>query len=136
MNINIRFLDKAGSLGAFISAMACPVCFPLFSVLGSILGIGVLFPFEERTIVYIFMGFVAVAFAGNIVSYLLHRKYLPLAAGVLSTISVFYGIFISYNKGFLYAGVIGLLAASVLNYFESRRCEKCNIRIKTKGQSL
>lgn len=130
MDINLRFLDKAGSFGALLSAMACPVCFPLFSVLGSILGVGVLFPFEEKTIVYIFMFFVVVALIGNLISYFHHRKLLPLLIGVSGTLSVFYGIFFSYNKLFLYAGVIALLTAAVLNYVESRWCDKCELKIE------
>lgn len=133
MEFNLRFLDKAGGIGAFVSAMACPVCFPLFSVLGSVLGVGVLFPFEEKTIVYIFMGFVVIAFIGNIISYMNHRKILPMLTGGLSTVSIFYGIFISYNKLFLYAGVIGLLAAAFLNYLENRRCKVCSFK---PGKSL
>jgi len=135
MEMNIRFLDKAGGIGAFVSAMACPACFPLFSVLGSILGVGVLFPFDERTVIYIFMGFVVIALIGNSISFAHHRKLIPLLTGSLSALSIFFGIFLSYTAAFLYAGVIGLLVAAVLNFVESRRCEKCTVRIKNAPSS-
>ena len=39
-------LDKIGTLGVWLAALSCPVCFPALGVLVSLLGLGFLSAFE------------------------------------------------------------------------------------------
>ena len=39
-------LDKVGSIGAIIAGAAVPCCFPFLSLIGGILGLSFLAPFE------------------------------------------------------------------------------------------
>jgi len=36
-----RFLEKVGSIGAVIGALACPICFPKIAIVGAAIGLGV-----------------------------------------------------------------------------------------------
>ena len=46
LNLLARIADKAGSLGAVISAMGCGMCFPAIASLGAALGMGFLSQWE------------------------------------------------------------------------------------------
>lgn len=46
LNITARLGDKAGSLGALISAMGCAMCFPAIASIGSAIGLGFLSQWE------------------------------------------------------------------------------------------
>ena len=116
-----------GSIGSVIAALACPACFPFFAVVGSALGLGVFLPFEG-TVFLVFQILVGLALVGNIISFFSHRKLLPLVVGVMSPLLIFFAIYIYWNSRFLYAGLFGLLAASVLNFMAKRRCASCEIK--------
>jgi hypothetical protein len=45
-----RIIEKAGSIGAIIGALACPICFPKIAIIGSAIGLGVLAPFEGLSV--------------------------------------------------------------------------------------
>ncbi len=79
------FIEKFGSIGAFLTALACPACFPLLAVASAALGFGVFQPLEG-----IFKIFVFIALIGNILAYLKHRKALPLTFGVIGSFLIFF----------------------------------------------
>jgi hypothetical protein len=39
-------VEKVGSIGAIIAALACPICFPKLALVGLAVGLGVLAPYE------------------------------------------------------------------------------------------
>ena len=49
-------LDRIGSVGALIAAIAAPCCFPIFAAIGTMTGMAALGPYEN-VILYIFQGF-------------------------------------------------------------------------------
>ena len=119
MSTNI--LDKVGSIGAIIAGAAVPCCFPFLSLIGSILGLSFLAPYETY-IMYAMQVLVVLALVGTVIAYRGHRKVLPLMLGILSTASVLYSVNTNLNIYLLYGGMAGLLIVAVWNSIEGRRC--------------
>ena len=118
-------LDKIGSVGAVIAGSAVPCCFPFLSLIGSILGLSFLAPYE-RYILYAMQVLVVVALVGSVIAFRNHRKIIPLLVGILSTAAVLYSLNTNMDVRFLYGGLAGLLVVAVWNSIEARRCaDKC-----------
>ena len=119
MSTNI--LDKVGSIGAIIAGAAVPCCFPFLSLIGSILGLSFLAPYQTY-VMSVMQALVVLALVGTVVAYRGHRKVLPLMLGILSTASVLYSVNTNLNIYLLYGGMAGLLIVAVWNSIEGRRC--------------
>lgn len=118
-------LDKVGSVGAVIAGAAVPCCFPFLSLIGSILGLSFLAPYE-RYILYAMQVLVVVALVGSVIAFRNHRKIVPLLLGILSTAAVLYSLNTNMDVRLLYGGLAGLLVVAVWNSIEARRCaDKC-----------
>lgn len=118
-------LDKIGSVGAVIAGSAVPCCFPFLSLIGSILGLSFLAPYE-RYVLYAMQILVIVAMIGSVISFRNHRKIIPLLLGILSTAAVLYSLNTNMDVRSLYGGLAGLLVVAVWNSIEARRCaDKC-----------
>lgn len=118
-------LDKIGSVGAVIAGSAVPCCFPFLSLIGSILGLSFLAPYE-RYVLYAMQFLVIVAMIGSVIAFHNHRKIIPLLLGILSTVAVLYSLNTSMDVRPLYGGLAGLLVVAVWNSIEARRCaDKC-----------
>ncbi|KXJ98032.1 MAG: Mercuric resistance protein MerC [Acidobacteria bacterium OLB17] len=118
-------LDKVGSIGAVIAGAAVPCCFPFLSLIGSILGLSFLAPYE-RYILYAMQILVIVALVGSVIAFRNHRKIIPLLLGILSTVAVLYSLNTNMDVRSLYGGLAGLLVVAVWNSIEARRCaDKC-----------
>ena len=125
--MNITIVDKLGSIGTLITAMACPVCWPLFATAGSALGLGVLAPYEGILMVYVFPAFVVIALLGTVLSYLKHKSLIPLSLGVVSGGLILYGFYFGWHLVLMYIGIFGLLLSSALSFIANKRREKtCN----------
>lgn len=125
MSINI--LDKVGSVGAILAGAAVPCCFPFLSLIGSILGLSFLAPYETY-MMYAMQVLVVVALIGSVIAYRGHRKFLPLLLGIVSTGAVLYSLNTDMNIKILYGGLAGLLIVAVWNSIEAKRCaEACKI---------
>src|SRR6266567_3513128 len=133
-------LDRVGSLGALIAAIAAPCCFPLFAAVGTAAGLTALGPYEGL-ILYIFQGFAVLTFVGLALSFRQHRNYGPLIVGALSCAALAYHFYYSFSLAALYSGLFGLIGASVWNYLRSRRgktpilqstitCPRCGHRVE------
>ena len=119
MSTNI--LDKVGSIGAIIAGAAVPCCFPFLSLIGSILGLSFLAPYQTY-VMYAMQALVVLALVGTVIAYRGHRKIAPLMLGILSTAAVLYSVNTDMNIYILYAGMAGLLIVAVWNSVEGRRC--------------
>ena len=119
MSTNI--LDKVGSVGAVIAGAAIPCCFPFLSLIGSILGLSFLAPYQIY-VMYAMQALVVLALVGTVIAYRGHRKILPLILGVFSTAAVLYAVNTNMNIYLLYGGLAGLLIVAVWNSIEGRRC--------------
>lgn len=120
-----NILDKVGSVGAVIAGAAVPCCFPFLSLIGSILGLSFLAPYE-RYILYAMQVLVIIALVGSVIAFRNHRKIIPLMLGILSTAAVLYSLNTNMDVRSLYGGLAGLLVVALWNSIEARRCaDKC-----------
>lgn len=121
----INVLDKFGSVGAVIAGAAVPCCFPFLSLIGSILGLSFLAPYE-RYVLYAMQILVVVAMMGSVIAFRNHRKILPLLLGILSSAAVLYSLNTDMDIRLMYGGLAGLLVVAVWNSIEAWRCaDKC-----------
>jgi hypothetical protein len=120
-------LDKVGSVGALIAGAAVPCCFPFLSLIGSILGLSFLAPYETY-VLYAMQALVVLALAGTVIAYRGHRKIAPLILGIASTVAVVYALNTDLNLMFLYSGLAGLLIVAIWNSIEAKHCaEICKV---------
>lgn len=117
---NSTIIEKIGVIGIFLTALTSPCCFPLFGIALSTLGASSFELFGGVTL-YVFLGFVVLSLIGSVFSYLYHKKWLPLFVGALSSVMIFYNYFFdSESNDTMYLGMIGLMIASLMNYYETK----------------
>jgi len=116
-----KFIEQSASVGILVTAMACPVCWPLFALAGSSLGLGILAPWEGILMNYVFPPLVMLGAVGSIVSFKSHRKVIPLVVGLLSAAIILFGFYVGWQLVLMYIGIFGMLLASVLSYLEIRK---------------
>lgn len=117
-------LEKFGSGGAIIAALACPICFPKLALIGAALGLGVFAPYER----YIALGVQALfllALAGHVSAFRAHRNKRLLGVAIATTITLFVGYYVVPSSILLQVALVGLLVSSVWHFFEMRRCARC-----------
>lgn len=119
--MKLVFLDKFGAAGVFVTALSCPVCWPLFASVGSALGLGFLLPYEAILMQVVFPVFVSIALLGSVLSYRYHRQFLPLAIGCTSALLILYGFYGGWHLNLMYIGIFGVLVSSVLSYLAKRK---------------
>jgi mercuric ion transport protein len=118
--------EKFGSVGAVLTALACPVCFPKLALIGSALGFGVLAPFEG----YVAIGAQAlflVAFIGQLLAFRQHRNRWLLTLSALATLVLFTGYYIVPSTMLLLSALAGLVISSIWLIIEQRRCAECAV---------
>jgi MerC mercury resistance protein len=113
-------LDRMGSVGALLAAIAAPCCFPLFAAVGSAAGLSALGQYEG-VILYIFQGFALLTLAGLALSFRQHRNLGPLIVGALSCAALAYHFYQSFSLLALYSGLFGLIGATLSNHVSRRR---------------
>ena len=118
------FVDRIGSLGTLVAAMACPVCWPLFATMGSSLGLGIFSPWEGIISNFVFPPFVVIAILGTILSFRSHKKRLPLVLGIVSGSLILFGFYVIWQLTLMYIGIFGLLISSVLGHLGNKQQEK------------
>lgn len=111
-----RNLDKVGSLGALIAAVAAPCCFPIFAAVSAAAGLGV-FGRYETLVLYLFQAFALLSFIGLAAGFWRHRHIGPLAMGAASMALLAFTFYGSFRTPTLYTGLLGLMAATVWNHF-------------------
>ena len=116
----VALLDRVGSLGALLAAVAAPCCFPLFAAVSAAVGLGALGRYET-IVLYAFQAFAVLSLLGLAFAFARHRHFGPLSVGLLSVGLLAYTFYYAFQSATLYAGLFGLLAATLWNYFCSRR---------------
>ena len=117
-------LEKFGSFGAIIAAMACPICFPKLALVGALVGMGALAPYETA----FFFGaqiLVVLAVIGHALSYKKHRNWKLLALAVISTILLFISLYAFVSEILSYLAFSGLIIATIWLILENRRYSTC-----------
>lgn len=119
-------LEKFGSFGAIIAAMACPICFPKLALVGALIGMGALTPYETA----FFFGaqiLVVLAVIGHVISYKKHRNWKLLSLVVISAILLFVSLYAFVSELLSYLAFSGVILATIWLIIENRRCSNCVI---------
>ena len=125
-------IDKFGTAGLFLTALFSPCCFPLFAFVASAFGFGSFELFGGWTM-WIFQAMVVISIVGIFVGYRKHKKIAPLIVALISGGLIFYAYHFYDGDHWtilLYGGMVGILGATGLNYYVSRKyivCETCAI---------
>lgn len=120
MRTAVAFLDRIGSVGALLAALAAPCCFPLFAALGTAAGMSALGAYEAE-ILYLFQGFALLTLIGLAISSRRNHNAGPLILGVVSCAALAYHFYGSLSPGALYAGLLGLIGATLWNYLNGKK---------------
>lgn len=118
MNLGTRIADKAGALGAVVSAMGCASCFPAIASLGSAVGLGFLSQYEGLFIRILLPAFAAVALLANVINARRHRQPVRAALGIIGPVLALAAVFLmrAYGRptgGLLYAGLALMVVVSI-----------------------
>ncbi|TAJ60616.1 MAG: MerC domain-containing protein [Chitinophagaceae bacterium] len=119
---NLKNIDKFGTAGLFLTAIFSPCCFPLFAFAASALGLGSAELFGGWTM-WVFQAMVLVSILGLYISYRKHGCLYPLLVAVPSGLIISYAYHFNDNDNwiyFLYAGMFGMLAATIWNFQRNR----------------
>ena len=122
--MNRAFLEKTSTLGAVIAALACPICFPKLALIGVAVGLGAFSPFERYT-TFVVQALFALAYIGQAIAYRQHRNKWLLAFAAITTTTLFAGYYLVRSSTLLEIALLGLVAASVWQVIEARRCAAC-----------
>jgi len=117
-------VEEIATVGALLAAAACPACFPMLAVVGTALGLGIFRPFEGWVFI-VFQTLVVLASVRTVLSFLRHRRLIPLIVGLSGPLLVFFALYFWFNQFLLYLGLFGLTVASVLNFLGNRQCARC-----------
>jgi hypothetical protein len=121
--VSTNILDKIGSAGALIAGAAVPCCFPFLSLIGGILGLSFLAPYEQY-VMYAMQALVVLALIGSFIAFRGHRKVLPLGLSIISTAAVLYAVNTNMSIVLIYGGMLGLITVAIWNSIEAKRCRE------------
>ncbi len=119
-------LDRIGTIGMILTAALSPCCFPLLGFALTAMGLGSFELFGGWTM-WIFQGLVLISTFGFYLSYRQHLCMYPLMIAIPSALLIFYAYHINDSENWttlLYIGMIGLLAATVWNFYRVRQHKK------------
>ncbi len=131
-------MDKLGIVGLFLTAIFSPCCFPVFAFGASALGLGSFELFGGWTM-WIFQAMVLISIMGLYISYRKHRFFHPLLIAIFSGFLIFYAYHFNESDNwiyFIYAGMIGLLTATIWNYKLNRMPGDCDTCITINGKDI
>lgn len=115
--------NKAGGLGAIISAMGCGACFPALASFGSAIGLGFLSQYEGLFISTLLPLFAGIALLANALGWLKHRQWHRSVLGMVGPTIVLVATYAMAEK-LLYVGLVAMVAVSIWDLVSpaSRRC--------------
>ena len=128
MNQIMRIADKAGALGALVSAMGCAMCFPALASLGASIGLGFLSRWEGLFVNTLLPAFAWLALVINALGWFSHRQWHRSALGMLGPTVLLLSLYPWFQYGWssyaTYSGIGLMLAVSVWDLVSpaNRRC--------------
>lgn len=126
MNIKLN-ISQLGTAGLFLTAIFSPCCFPIFAMLGSVLGLGSMELFGPGTM-WVFQGMMFLTLTGLYISYRRHKCMYPLLTAGFGALLIIYGFYFNdsnYWDYLLYSGMLGLLAGTIWNVNRNRQHKSC-----------
>lgn len=128
MNPIMRIADKAGALGALVSAMGCAMCFPALASLGASIGLGFLSRWEGLFVNTLLPAFAWLALVINALGWFSHRQWHRSALGMLGPTVLLLSLYPWFQYGWssyaTYTGIGLMLLVSVWDLVSpaNRRC--------------
>ena len=83
----IKLLDRIGSVGALLAAVAAPYCLPIFAAFSGAIGVTAL-GLNESVVFYTLQMFALLSVIGLAFAARRHRSIVPVALGIISACSV------------------------------------------------
>lgn len=129
MQMLLRIADKAGSIGALVSAAACSMCFPALAGLGAVIGLGFFSQWEGLFINTLLPAFAWLALGTNAFSWFRHRQWHRGVAGVLGPVLLLLSLYPWFQYGWstyvTYAALLLMVGVSLWDVFSpaSRPCD-------------
>ena len=124
-------IDRLGTVGMLVTAVASPCCFPLFGIVLASLGLGSFELFGDWTM-WIFQGMVLLSLIGTYLSYRRHHCLYPLMIAFPSALLIFYAYHFvdeDYWMYLQYIGMFGLLIAAGVNYYRVKLHTRMKIEL-------
>ena len=116
-----RFFDKTGAMGAIITAMGCASCFPALGSLAASLGLGFLSQFEGLFINTLLPVFAWIALIANVISFISHRRWLRVLAGVAGPVMILLTLYPLWTYGWstylFYFALLLMMVVSLWDFF-------------------
>lgn len=113
-----RSADKAGVIGAIVTAMGCAACFPALASLGAAIGLGFLSQYEGVFIRYLLPLFALIALLANVIGGLRHRQWSRMVLGMIGPALVLAAALLMSTMGLptawlLYPGLVLMVTVSI-----------------------
>lgn len=121
-------------VGLFFTALFLPYCFPLFTFIGSALGLGSFELFGGWTM-GVFLMMVLITIVGLIFSYNKSHYLHPLLIAIPSALLILFGYYV-VNTYFIYTGMFGILIATGVNYYRNKLYNTCSTCTVYNGKSV
>ena len=115
---------KFGTSGALLAAILCPICFPKLALVGALLGLSVLAPYEGWFAAAAQV-FLVIVLLGHGVAYRRHRNRWIAALAGAGVALVLGSLWLRYVETLVYLGLAVVLAATLWSVFAMRRCSSC-----------
>nr|WP_284155489.1 organomercurial transporter MerC [Sulfuricystis multivorans] len=131
-----RIGDKAGSLGALVSAMGCAMCFPAIASLGAALGLGFLGQWEELFIGTLLPASAVLLLVVHALGWFAHRQWQRSLLGMLGPVLLLLALYLWFDAKLIYVSLALMVAVSLWDLFSpaSRRCDdRCTLPAKEIG---
>ncbi len=135
LNFLTRIGDKAGALGAVVSAMGCAMCFPALANIAAALGMGFLGQWEGLFINTLFPLFASLTLFVNLLGWFSHRQWYRTLLGITGPIIVLLSLYPWFQYAWSsYATYTGLALMVIFAIWDmispaNRRCddESCTV---------
>lgn len=139
INLLTRLGDKAGSLGAMVSAMGCAMCFPAIASLGAAIGLGFLSQWEGLFVNTLLPLFAWLALAINALGWFSHRQWHRSLLGMLGPTILLLSLYPWFKYGWssyaTYTGIGLMLGVSIWDLVSpaNRRCGPDSCELPAQG---
>src|SRR6058998_575025 len=100
----IKSLDRIGSVGALLAAVAAPCCLPIFAALASALGVTAL-GLNDSVAFYALQAFALLSLTGLTIAARRHRSVVPVALGIMSAAALFFAFYAMFSAPVIYFGL-------------------------------
>jgi len=130
----INIFDKSGVIGTILAATGCASCFPALGTLGSSLGLAFLSQYEGLFINTLLPIFAWIALVASVLSFLAHRLWLRLIAGITGPTMVLLSLYplwqYNWSTYLFYTGLVVMLLVAIWDLISPAR-KTCVTSIST-----